>query len=128
MMKREMELSFAEIGLLLAVFNLCDAVSTYFALTNNKNAVELNYFMAELISRSWYYFFAVKIISSVIFFQIGFLADKILTVYKIPKWIATACKLFMFGLAFFFALISFHNILLSSIHPISSSSLVLCQS
>ena len=127
-MKKELELTFTEIGLLVAMFNICDAISTYFALTNNKNAIELNYFMAQIISHSWYYFFAVKIISSVIFLQIGYIADKILTIYKIPKWIAIACKLFLFALTVFFAVISFHNIILSRDHAISSISLVLCQS
>jgi hypothetical protein len=128
MEKQRIELSFTDISILLALFNLTDAVSTYFVISNGKNVIELNDYMAQLILQSWYYFFIVKILSSIIFFLIGFLADIIIKIWYIPKSVLMICKLFMFGLAFFFAIISFHNIILSKSHAVSSISLVLCQS
>jgi hypothetical protein len=128
MEKQKIELSFTDIGLLLALFNFVDAISTYLALNSGKNVIELNYYMAQLISRLWYYFFAVKIIASLFFFVIGYTADRIIKIWNIPKIVLNVCKLFMFGLAFFFAIISFHNIILSKSQAVSSISLVLCQS
>jgi hypothetical protein len=120
--------SFTQIGLLLAAFNISDSVSTYLALTFGKNVIEANYHMAEIISQSWYYFFAVKIVASLFFIVIGYLADKILIAFNIPKRIATVCKIFFFGLAVFFAFLTFHNIILSWSHAVSSISTALSQS
>jgi len=125
---KEKEPSFTKIALLLAIFNFCDAISTYYALTNGKNVIELNYYMAKIISCSWFYFFAVKMIASFVFIIIGYIADKILVVYNIPKWVITCCKMFLLILAVFFVAITVHNIILSIAQPISSISLVLCQS
>jgi hypothetical protein len=98
------------IGILLASFNLCDAISTYLAITYGK-AVELNYYMAQIISQSWYYFFAIKIIASVAFILIGFTADKIAKYCTIPK-VISFCKSFMFALMFIFVYLTLHNFML----------------
>jgi hypothetical protein len=102
--------NFVNIALLLAIFNFLDGITTYFAITYGK-AIELNYYMAQLISQSWYYFFITKIIASIAFLLIGFIADKIAKYCTIPK-IISFCKIFMFALTFIFVYLILHNFIL----------------
>jgi hypothetical protein len=127
-MHRTAEISFIELGFLLAIANFCDAVSSYLALSFNKNIIELNYYMAKIILQSWYYFFTVKIFASIIFILIGYTADKLVKIIKISKSIIIICKIFLSILIVFFSFISIHNIILSCIHAVSSISTALCQS
>jgi hypothetical protein len=127
-MHRTVEISFIELGFLLAIANFCDAVSSYLVLTYGKNIIEINYYMAQIISQSWYYFFTVKIFASINFILIGYTADKLIKTVKIPEPITVICKIFLFSLIIFFSFITIHNIILSCSQTLSSISMALCQS
>jgi len=110
--KKIPEISFAEIGFLQAIANICDAVSTYYALNYAKNVIEGNYYMAAIITASWNYYFAVKAASSMVFALAGISADKIAKRWEIPKSVKTVCKSFMIALTGFFAYLGLHNFML----------------
>ena len=110
--KEIIEISFTEIGILLAIANICDAISTYYALNYAKNVIETNYYMAAIIAISWNHYFAVKIASSIVFALAGIAADKIAKHWKVPKSVKTVCKSFMGALTVLFAYLSLHNFML----------------
>jgi len=110
--KEIIEFSFTEIGILLAIANICDAVSTYYALKYVKNVIEANYYMAAIIAISWSYYFAVKIASSLVFALAAIAADKIAKHWRVPETVKTVCKSFMGALTLLFAYLSLHNFML----------------